>query len=203
MYLINYVLWQDDLWGSGGITPPILIWALYSGEWSAARPSWGSIFLYPFDTKSGCYGEDTKLPLARNRTSAVKLVVIPIELTQLFLGPQNLYYFTVSSKFKVAPAPSHHDMEAVMDLAQCMFQHATTWHSRRNSKSEMTWLWNCRFIPLLLETRATRLTHVTTSGSPRDGRLNIQGPNINYSVWNCAEGQQFISWVNMPLTKSA
>jgi hypothetical protein len=36
--LINQAPRYEDVWGSGGIDPPLLIWALDGGKWSASRP---------------------------------------------------------------------------------------------------------------------------------------------------------------------
>jgi hypothetical protein len=36
--LISQALRHGDIWGSGGIAPQLLTWALDGGEWSASRP---------------------------------------------------------------------------------------------------------------------------------------------------------------------
>jgi hypothetical protein len=38
LYLINYALCHEDVWESGGTTPPFLSLALDGREWSASRP---------------------------------------------------------------------------------------------------------------------------------------------------------------------
>jgi hypothetical protein len=54
--LINYALCHEDIWRSGGISPPFLTSALDGGEWSASRPGrftpWGKSPLYPLDRRA-------------------------------------------------------------------------------------------------------------------------------------------------------
>jgi hypothetical protein len=38
LYLINSAPRHEDIWGSGGIAPPLMTSALDGGEWTASRP---------------------------------------------------------------------------------------------------------------------------------------------------------------------
>jgi hypothetical protein len=54
-WLWNYVVFYEEVWGSGGIAPPFWTTALDGGDWPVSRPGRfifrGKISWYPLDRK--------------------------------------------------------------------------------------------------------------------------------------------------------
>jgi hypothetical protein len=71
--LINYALFHDDLWGSGGIAPSFLTSALDGGEWSLSRPG---RFTPDQDRRLGG-------PQSRSGSCGEEPVAIPTKLSRL------------------------------------------------------------------------------------------------------------------------